>query len=157
MVASCCKRIPLVQFKRFIQGGRALLYMAVVAAIRHNVRDKDKMTARVALVPAVMTALALGGVPAWAHDRMRSLARPPLAQATSPPHTARRPVSGGVALASTPGNTTKTSLARGKTALAAHGSHFRRQRSAKTGPSVGRRRESPPLQVPKKTLQHKNF
>ena len=45
------------------------------------IRGKDRMTARVGLALAVMTALALGGVRARAHDRMRSLIRPPPAQA----------------------------------------------------------------------------
>ena len=48
---------------------------------RHNIRGKDKMTARVALALAVMMALALGGIRARAHDRMRSLMRPPPVQA----------------------------------------------------------------------------
>ena len=48
---------------------------------RHNIRGKDRMTARVALALAVMMALALGSIRARAHDRMRSLVRPPPAQA----------------------------------------------------------------------------
>ena len=44
---------------------------------RHNIRGKDKMTARTALAPAVMMALALGRIRAKAHDRLR----PPPAQA----------------------------------------------------------------------------
>ena len=39
------------------------------------------MTARVGLALAVMMALALGSIRARAHDRMRSLIRPPPAQA----------------------------------------------------------------------------
>ena len=48
---------------------------------RHNIRGKDRMTARVALALAVMMVLALGSIRARAHDRMRSLVRPPPAQA----------------------------------------------------------------------------
>ena len=48
---------------------------------RHNIRGKDRMTARVALALTVMMALALGSIRARAHDRMRSLVRPPPAQA----------------------------------------------------------------------------
>ena len=48
---------------------------------RHNIRGKDKMTARFVLALAVMMALAFGVIRARAHDRMRSLVRPPPAQA----------------------------------------------------------------------------
>ena len=48
---------------------------------KHTIRGKDRMTARVGLALAVMMALALGSVRARAHDRMRSLIRPPPTQA----------------------------------------------------------------------------
>ena len=48
----------------------------------HNIRGKDRMTAWAALALAVMKALALGSVRARAHDRIRSLMRPPPVQAT---------------------------------------------------------------------------
>ena len=48
---------------------------------RHTIRGKDKMTMRVGLALAVMMALALGSIRAEAHDRMRSLVRPPPARA----------------------------------------------------------------------------
>ena len=48
---------------------------------RHAIRGKDRMTMRVGLALAVMMALALGSIRAKAHDRMRSLVRPPPARA----------------------------------------------------------------------------
>ncbi len=44
-------------------------------------RGKDRMTVKVGLSLAVMMALALGSMKANAHERMRSLIRPPPAQA----------------------------------------------------------------------------
>ena len=48
---------------------------------RYAVRGKDRMTVKVGLSLAVMMALALGSMKANAHERMRSLIRPPPAQA----------------------------------------------------------------------------
>ena len=42
-----------------------------------NILGKDRMTAQMALVLAVMMALALGSIRAKAHDRMCSGVRPP--------------------------------------------------------------------------------
>ena len=48
---------------------------------RHSVRGKDRTPAKVGLALAVIMPLELGGVKANVHGRMRSLIRPPPAQA----------------------------------------------------------------------------
>ena len=98
---------------------------------RHNTRGKDRMTARVALALAVMTALALGSIRTRAYDRMHNGASAACAGRLVRRTTPERSHPGGAALASTSGNTAKPSLGRRKTAFVVCASHSRRLRSAK--------------------------
>ena len=91
------------------------LGLALVEArlVRHVLKGDNGMAPCVK--SGVMALSAPEHLTAGAHWRVRRLHRPP-----RPPHDALTPVPGRVALTSTAGNATKTSLGRRKTALAAH-------------------------------------